>query len=454
MPSAARNLQKRAMWTRTDGDMLTDWMEPPVGVYWLGSDAGGGLTPIGPHGPFAGGTGPAKPVVTRATSLITGPICSAAFKVLELGFGGQPQPRPRWITDPMLCRADERFPTSDIYPQVLRLSRAQFWVEWLRSAIWWGLGAFVYIEDAFGQPVAGSLKNIAPYTLTTQRTDDGLVWVIGDTQDASNQVIADRDGRLKVGPITYRLCVLRNPHSPVDCEGMSQGVFAMNPSTFMLSGQIDSYASGTFRSGVPAGYLQVQTPGLQQTQADELKRSWLAAHGGDRRSIAVLNAVTSFTPLSISPVDAALGEVKRLNIGDTAMAFGIDPEVLGVSLGNNATYKNIAEYWERHRDFGIALWTAGVEDTLTALLPGTTGVKVNLDGFAAPPLSERVTTGAAAVAAGLMTVNEWRELEGLVPLPDPPAPVPVPVPVPEPAAIEPPIPEPTPITRSAPAWLR
>ena len=307
MPSAARNLQKRSLYTRTNGDMLTDWMEPPVGVYWLGSDAGGGLTPIGPNGPFAS-HGPAKPVVTRATSLITGPICSAPFKVLELGFGGQPQPRPRWITDPMLCRADERFPTSDIYPQVLRLSRAQFWVEWLRSAVWWGLGAFVYIEDAFGQPVAGSLKNIAPYTLTTQRTDDGLVWVIGDTQDASNQVIADRDGRLNVGPITYRLCVLRNPHSPVDCEGMSQGVFAMNPTTFMLAGQIDSYASGTFRSGVPAGYLQVQTPGLQQTQADELKRSWLSAHGGDRRSIAVLNAVTSFTPLSISPVDAALGE--------------------------------------------------------------------------------------------------------------------------------------------------
>ena len=62
-----------------------------------------------------------------------------------------------------------------------------------------------------------------------------------------------------------------------------------------------------------------------------------------------------------------------------------------------------------------------------------------------------MTTGAAAVAAGLMTVNEWRELEGLTPLPDPPAPVPVPVPVPEPPAIEPPPPEPTPITRSAPA---
>ena len=41
---------------------------------------------------------------------------------------------------------------------------------------------------------------------------------------------------------------------------MSLGVFAANPSTFALGGQIQSYMSGTFRSGVPNGYLKVDLP--------------------------------------------------------------------------------------------------------------------------------------------------------------------------------------------------
>lgn len=68
--------------------------QPPV--WWYGIDTGGGAYPIGPNGPFTHGWGPGLPVVTRATSLITGPLTAAPFKVQELGFGGRPLSRPRW----------------------------------------------------------------------------------------------------------------------------------------------------------------------------------------------------------------------------------------------------------------------------------------------------------------------------------------------------------------------
>ena len=65
------------------------------GSWWYGSDSGGGLVPIGPNGPWANGQGAANPVVIRATSLITGPLSAAPYRVLSETTAGQPSLVPR-----------------------------------------------------------------------------------------------------------------------------------------------------------------------------------------------------------------------------------------------------------------------------------------------------------------------------------------------------------------------
>jgi hypothetical protein len=401
-------------WLGGGGSGPSDW--------WYGIDSGGGAVPIGPNGPYS--TAGATAVVVRATSLIVGPLCAAPYRVVSEGQIGEPVPTPSWLRDPMLLRPDARIVDS-VYPAVLRLSRSAFWGGLVRAALWYGLGAFLSIPDLdTGQPLAGTCKLVDPRYLTTVRDDDGaLHWSIDDA--SGDPATFDRDGFLQLGPVRYRLTVLRNPLSEVDIEGTSLGVFAMSPDAFQLGAQISSYMSGTFRSGVPAGYLKTETPGFTQTQADELKASWMLAHGGDRRSIAVLNATTSFTPLTFSPVDAAIGESKRLAIADVAFAFGLDPVTLNVSLANSATYNNVRDAWVNHRDYALSPWVTGLQDTLSALLPGTNGVLVSLDSFAQPDLKTRVETGKLGVDAGLITVDEWRASEGLPPLPEP-EPMPVP----------------------------
>ena len=423
--------EARAIYTRTVGDLLVGGGLTPedydgVGInpgdsppvfWWFGTDTGGGAWPIGPNGPWPGaGTGQARPVVTRATSLVTGPLSAAPFRVLDASSLGVELPRPRWVTDPQLLRPDSRFPGS-ILPAAMRLPRSEFWASWVRSAMWWGEGAFLCQEDETGQPLAGSLRHLDSHLLTTARPDGTtLVWGL-EWPDGGEPVLFDRDGYLDLGPVRYRMVVLRNPHSPIDSEGRSLGVFAMHPDAFQLAGQIDTYASGTFRSGIPAGYLQTETPGFSQAQADDLKAKWLAAHGGDRRSIAVLNATTRFVPLNLSPVDAALDSVKRLSIADVAFAFGLDPEVLGVTLSNSGTYRNAQEFWGRHRDFSLAPWVSAVSDVLSALMSGTQTVVVDLDGFANPAPSERFAAYDVAIRAGILTVDEVRAREGLPPAP-------------------------------------
>lgn len=427
--------QQRSTYARTALDFLVN--DPsgfpsayPAGdsaaLWWMGQDTGGGAYPIGPNGPYASGTVGAVPAVIRATALITGPITSAPFRAMT--GTTQDEASPRWLSDPMLLRPDARYPGA-VLPEVRQLPRSLFWAEWVRSAIWWGVGAFLCTEDAVGQPVPGSMWNIPSNLLSTTRDERGaLCWKLGDTQ--GDAITFDRDGRAQVGPVRYRLVVLRNPHSPVAVDGTSLGVFAMSPSVFALAHQVDDYAQGTFRTGVPAGYLKVQTPGLTPEAAAQLKSRWMAAHGGDRRSIAVLNATTDFQPLNLSPVDAALDSVKRLNMADVAFAFGLDPMTLGVGLANSATYTNLRDAWANHRDFGLAPWTAAVEDCLSALMPGTSAVKCNLDGFANPTAAERFSAWKVALDAGIITVDEVRDREGLPPMP-PESPTPTAVPAPQ-----------------------
>jgi phage portal protein BeeE len=151
-----------------------------------------------------------------------------------------------------------------------------------------------------------------------------------------------------------------------------------------------------FGSGVPNGYLKVNASGLTQEQADQLKQRWLDAHGGSKRSIAVLNSTTDFTPISWNPVDAALAEVKRLSIADVAFAFGMAPETLGVTLGNSATYSNVRQWFEAHRDFALQPWQSVVEATLSALFPRGTEVRVNFDAY---------TDDSAGVTSGTGTLG-------------------------------------------------
>jgi hypothetical protein len=79
--------------------------------------------------------------------------------------------------------------------------------------------------------------NVPSRLLTTERDENGaLIWVLGDTQ--GDRVVFNRDGRTTIGPVRYRVVTLRNPHSPVDTEGNSQGVFAMSPSVYALASQV------------------------------------------------------------------------------------------------------------------------------------------------------------------------------------------------------------------------
>lgn len=375
---------------------VADGGSPPA--WWIGESREDGCSPIGPHGPSPRQRlGWGLPIVTRATSLIVDPLTTGLFRVLK---DGRPVPAPLWMADPQLLRPAPGSGSSSL-PVALRHTRSIFWRGLLSQAVWWGRSFLLFECDAAGDPLAGTLRVVPRFNVT--ETEEGLFALADD-------VVSDFDGRFEIGGRTYRLARLDNPHSP-------RGVFWDMPDAFELGRKIASYAGGIFGSGVPNGYLKVTAAGLTKDQADQLKARWLAAHGGDRRSIAVLNSTTDFTPIQYSPVDSALAEVKRLSIADIAYAFGMAPETLGVTMGNSATYSNVEQWFEAHRDFALSPWIASLEGFLSALVPWRSEAKVNLDVFESPPFSERMAAYATALSAGILTVDEVRALDGLDPLP-------------------------------------
>ena len=400
--------QERASYDRSSGNMLIN--EPQF--MWLGHDSGGGRYPIGPNGPFHT---ECLPAITRLTSIIVDPLTASPWTVAEsttgLPISGQVLPPPRWMTDPQLLRPDDRYPITAL-PVVRRMPRSTFWATWLRSAVWLGTGFLLFSEDNAGAPLPGSLRVLHPGSVKPVRNEFGtVVWEIGDGPD---MVRTDRDGYLLM-PGRMRLIALRDPHAQVDSEGRSIGMFERNAATFNLSNTIDRYTSDTYTSGVPAGFLKVDAPGLDGDKAEVIRQKWMSAHGRGRRSIAVLNSTTDFKPIQFSPVDIALIEGKRANLADMSMAFGLDPGgALGLSMGGSMTYANANSQFARLRQ-DLLPWIVAVEQTIGSLLPNGRDMRIDFSELTRPNPSEHYAAVKGLADSKLIDRDEGRAMLGLPP---------------------------------------
>ena len=153
-------------------------------------------------------------------------------------------------------------------------------------------------------------------------------------------------------------------------------------------------------------------------QAQTLKSTWLAQHGGTKRSIAVLNATTEFHPISISPGRRPAGQSTReWSLRDVALAFGVPAYMLGVP-GDSSTYANVEIRMIELRTFTLLPWQRRIESTLDAQLPkGTSAEGAELTGCCGRTPPPATTPTRPRSTAGWLTVDEVRELEDRPPLP-------------------------------------
>lgn len=415
------------------GGTLGDW--DPGGTrpsWWVGQDVFDGR-PIGPHGPFGdygrvnppsqGGwwntpvsdTATLLPAITRALSVIVNPIVRTEWAVETRS--GEQSSVPLWVRDPMLFEPAPGDGTVPLVPAGNRLTGHSTWATVLTHAILYGRGAIAFIESSTGTPLPGSIHILNPYMITSK---DGR-WVLDPA--GPSPLVTDFDGRFTMGGQTWRVTAVRGL-PPNDGE-TPEGVLTRHFNTFRLGAALHKYADGVFTSGVPAGYLKVLSPNFDEEKANKLRADWIKRHGAGRRSIAVLNSTVDFVPISISPVDSDLSNLKRLSLLDVAHAFGLSAAFMDTGDGS-MTYANITDRRRELVDTLLSAWGAQLMETLSSLLPYGTVMRVQWASFTSPDIIAQMPVMVQGVAAGLISPEEARALMGLpavnaqqIPLPKP-----------------------------------
>jgi phage portal protein, HK97 family len=382
--------------TATDGrDVLLntpDGWEVDQPWLWFTGPAGGGLGPFG--NPLVPSDGDPfglsnQAGVSRCTSIICDTISGLPWKV----FRGEytELPTPAWLIDPQSTRVDGRVVDPGQVWEA-RLSAVEFWANWICAALWFGDG-YVYapVRDSNGQPQP-PLWQLHPADVVI---DGGDYWV--------------SDVRLSPGSVIHLRGLL--PY----WDGHGHGVITTHGPELALAATVRTYAAGVFNSGVPAGYLKSSAPTMTPDDAMKLKATWLAQHGGAKRSIAILNATTEFHPISISPVDAQLTSSREWSLRDIALAFGLPAYMLGIA-GDNSTYANVESRMIELNQFTLLPWIRRIESVLDSEFPAGTSLKIRTQGLLRADTKSRNESYKLALDAGWLTVDEVRALEDLPPL--------------------------------------
>jgi HK97 family phage portal protein len=420
-------LEDRSAWVRTwqnrvdngGGDLLRNTPDGWVsgtdegGLWWRGSDNLNALLASGASGyrtivrdgivytvPNNGGRPEGLAPVGRATSLIADTLSGLPWRKVR---GAEMFEAPAWITDPQLARPDARITR---YASVNPMTNVSFWSQVIISQLWAGM-AYVWVpsRDVEGAPKP-PLFILNPLDVTVRKSWDGNkepgIWL----DDADGGPLRIPDDQVIVLP----------GQGPYSAHGVAEGLITRYARLLGQASVINAYTASTFTAGVPAGYLKSTNPNLNEEQANELRGKWEAAHGDGQRGIAVLNSAVEFHPIAFSPVDAALIESGSFTISQIALAFGLEPYMLGVDTASN-TYANIESRQQHFATFSLLPWARRIEAALSAEFPRGTDLRIDMRGLLRADTATRYASYQIALAGGWLTVDEVRALEDLGPLP-------------------------------------
>lgn len=249
-------------------------------------------------------------------------------------------------------------------------------------------------RDAAG--TANSLEVLNPADVTIETTSAGRV--AGYTY---------RSQSLKLNEVAH-LPKLRVPGSPY-------GLGPIQAARSEIRGAIDTAAYGSSfltASDTPSGIVAIKSH-ITDDEAASIKKRLKESAGG-RREVAVLGADASYSPVLLNPADAQWLESRQFDTIAIARLFGVPASLMLVGIeGSSLTYANISQEWLSFIKWGLADDLAEIEDAFSAILPRGQRARFNVEAFLRLDTTSRYSMHASALAAGWLTANEVRAIEGL-----------------------------------------
>jgi HK97 family phage portal protein len=188
-----------------------------------------------------------------------------------------------------------------------------------------------------------------------------------------------------------------------------------------LASATERYGANLFTNGARPGGLLAPAAGVALTadQVAEIKAMWKAqASGlGNAHKTILMTAGVEFTPMASNANDAQWIESRRFQIEEICRFFRVSPTKVFQSLGSQS-YASVEQAHIAHDQDTDAHWHERfVQSANKALLTDKdrrAGLAISLDNrsFLRGTANERMTYYTAGIAAGIITRNEARELEG------------------------------------------
>ena len=182
-----------------------------------------------------------------------------------------------------------------------------------------------------------------------------------------------------------------------------------------------NHSRNTFRkSGKRPGVFMIDKL-LTKEQRDAIRANYSGLIEGSEDDLLVLEAGAKFEPLSMSPVDLQMMETRRFSVEDIARWFGISSVMINDTAKTTTWGTGIDQIIQGFYKFKLRPMLEGLEQAierrvLTPRQRELFSVEFSLEAILRGSYLDRLEAGSKAVQNGLMTRNEWRQLENLPPM--------------------------------------
>src|SRR5215472_9570612 len=204
---------------------------------------------------------------------------------------------------------------------------------------------------------------------------------------------------------------------------LGRGLIDSTEDAIAMALALQTYGARYFnQGGMPTGILKVHRPEVTQDQADTAKAAWINKYSG-APTVAVLNELVDFQPVSWRPVDSQMIESRQFSLTEVALMWGIPPSKLGANVGGS-TYKNAQMEEVQNRNDSMAPWISLLEEAgSNELLPRGQTLKWDLSAWLeTDTLSEyqaiNLALGGPGPASQWLLVGEIRARKNLDPIGD------------------------------------
>lgn len=201
--------------------------------------------------------------------------------------------------------------------------------------------------------------------------------------------------------------------------GMSRLDYMRNSVGVAIEAQ--NHTQSTFsNSGKRPGVFMIDKL-LTAEQRDRIRQNYRGLIEGGQDDLLVLEAGAKFEPLSMSPADLQLLDTRRFSVEDIARWFGISSVLINDTAKTTTWGTGIGQLIEGFYKFRLRPMLELLEQAIerrvfTPRQRELYSAEFSLDAILRGSLAERLDAGAKAVQNGLMTRNEWRQLENLPPV--------------------------------------